>query len=108
MAKRQSPPDLFNVADELNARYRGKRVRITAAGRRAEGIFLRCERVRYDNGKLYDRILIDYDFLWDLRWPDKPSGTRASHNPVTPWCVFYAKDNPEVEILPDEAVSTDG
>ena len=106
MAKRQSPPDLFNVADELNAQYQGTRVRITAAGRRAEGVFLRCERIRYNDGKLYDCILIDYDFLWDLRWPDSPR-TRASHNPVSPWCVFYAKDAPEIEVLTDEAVSED-
>jgi len=96
--KRQEVSVLFPIAEDLNAKYQGKRVRVSDdMGRVAVGTFARCGEQHHTNGRRPLAILVDYEtFHHDGRL----SLSSGSKNPVFPWAVFYLSDNPEVEVWP--------
>ena len=93
------PADIFPVADDLNARYQGKRVRVSdKLGRVAVGTFTRCEEQRHTNGDRPLAILVDYE---TLHHHDRLALSGEDKNPVFPWALFYLDDEPTVEVMDD-------
>lgn len=112
MASRTSP-EIFSQIADLNACYKGKRVRVTDnRGRCAVGTFVRAEQRRLMGRGMCTCILVDSETLHihgKLAKAQRQSANPLTGIPLYGYTVFFLDlEDPQVEILTDEAVSTDG